>query len=117
MRSGMSAATSGTEELVLVCETSRSGREDHDKMTLELRRAILSACQLTPGEIVLVPPGTVPKTSSGKIQRLLVRQRLEAGTLRPERPSLRTIMRMKIGAGWLRAQQLARSLLRRPGDR
>jgi hypothetical protein len=34
-----------------------------------------------PDEIVVVPPGTLPKTSSGKLQRARTKSRYEAGVL------------------------------------
>jgi acyl-CoA synthetase (AMP-forming)/AMP-acid ligase II len=36
---------------------------------------------IPPKEVVLVEPGTVPKTSSGKLQRSACRQQFSAGEL------------------------------------
>jgi acyl-CoA synthetase (AMP-forming)/AMP-acid ligase II len=35
-----------------------------------------------PREVVLVPPGTIPKTSSGKLQRSACKQMVERGEVR-----------------------------------
>ena len=62
------------------------------------RGAVLRATTATPDAIVLVAPGTVPKTSSGKIQRDLMRRRYRTGDLRPGRPSLFTLVRLKVAS-------------------
>ena len=67
-------------------------------MMSEVRGAVLQSIGATPDVVVLVEPGTVPKTSSGKIQRDLMRKRYRAGDLRPGRPSLFTLVRLKVAA-------------------
>jgi 1-acyl-sn-glycerol-3-phosphate acyltransferase len=69
----------GTERLVVMAETRLT-----DPQRLEvLRRAIVGAAQsvldLPPDDIVLAPPHTVPKTSSGKIRRSAARALYETG--------------------------------------
>jgi len=46
-----------------------------------LRGRITDAVGIPPSEVVLVRPGTLPKTSSGKLQRSLCRERYEADSL------------------------------------
>ena len=58
--------------------------------------------------IVLVAPGTVPKTSSGKLQRDLMRRRYRAGDLRPGRPSLFTLVRLNVGSTIERVRSIGR---------
>ncbi len=69
--------------LVVVAET-RS--DDADELRLQVARAVKDAVGLAAREIVLVPAGTLPKTSSGKLQRSLCRSRY----LADEYPSART---------------------------
>ncbi|HET8929928.1 MAG TPA: fatty acyl-AMP ligase [Acidimicrobiales bacterium] len=69
--------------LVVVAET-RS--DDADELRLQVSRAVKDAVGLAAREIVLVPAGTLPKTSSGKLQRSLCRTRY----LADEYPSART---------------------------
>jgi 1-acyl-sn-glycerol-3-phosphate acyltransferase len=73
--------TTGTERLVVLAETRLEGAQELE----ELRRAVLAAAAdlagVPPDEVVLVPPGTVPKTSSGKIRRAAARERYERGAL------------------------------------
>ena len=66
----------GKEALVVVAE-SRS--EDGSTIRREVAERVLDAVGLPTSEVVLVAPGTLPKTSSGKLQRSLCRTRyLEA---------------------------------------
>jgi fatty-acyl-CoA synthase len=66
----------GKEALVVVAE-SRS--EDGQTVRKEVAERVLDAVGLPTSEVVLVAPGTLPKTSSGKLQRSLCRTRyLEA---------------------------------------
>lgn len=58
--------------LVVVAETRA---EQADELRLDVARAVKDAVGLAAREIVLVPAGTLPKTSSGKLQRTLCRSR------------------------------------------
>jgi len=68
----------GKENIVVVAEV-------RTEKPLEVRRAIRSrvidVCAAPPRDIVLVQPGTLPKTSSGKLQRSLCRKRYLAKEL------------------------------------
>ncbi len=70
-------AVRGTEEVVLVAETAerRAGLEE------EIKVAVTEATGMKPDKVVLVEPRTVPKTSSGKIQRFMARNWYLDGTL------------------------------------
>ncbi len=80
---GATEAKSGTERLVVIAET----REDDAARKSVMREAIGSLTQDVLGmpadDIVLAPPRTVLKTSSGKIRRAAVRELYETGRLRP----------------------------------
>ncbi len=68
--------------LVVVAETRST---EADELRLLVARAVKDAVGLAAREIVLVPAGTLPKTSSGKLQRSLCRTRY----LADEYPSAR----------------------------
>ncbi|WP_343232417.1 AMP-binding protein [Microvirga terricola] len=72
----------GSERLVVMAETRLIDLSQLDR----LRRAIIDASQsildISPDDIVFVPPHTVPKTSSGKIRRSAARAIYETGRLR-----------------------------------
>lgn len=70
------------EGLGLVVEMDRGWQPtDLDEATLAVRNAISCEHQLQVNELVFVRANTIPKTSSGKVQRLLVRNRWLAGNL------------------------------------
>ncbi|WP_280272610.1 fatty acyl-AMP ligase [Nocardia wallacei] len=72
----------GSEELVVVAEVKLgAGGGDLAELTAAVRSAVAAEFSITPREIVLVAPGTLPKTSSGKLQRHACRAEYEAGTL------------------------------------
>ncbi|ACB95518.1 AMP-binding protein [Beijerinckia indica] len=71
---GMTDRVSGTERLVIVAETRETdpaARHEIETRAHELTSAI---CGTPPDEVVLAPPRTVPKTSSGKIRRSATRE-------------------------------------------
>ncbi len=68
----------GKEAVIVVAETKATDEADAVRAAVHLR--VREAIGLPAEEIVLVSPGTLPKTSSGKLQRSLCRTRyLEAG--------------------------------------
>jgi fatty-acyl-CoA synthase len=71
----------GREAIVLVAET-RSGFEP-EPMRDAVATAVSDAVGVPPVDVVLVRPGTLPKTSSGKLQRSLCRDRYHADELEP----------------------------------
>ncbi len=75
----------GTERLVVVAESRAT-----DPISLaRIRAAIVVVCAeliaAAPDEIVIAPPGTVLKTSSGKIRRAATRDLYQRGRLLPTR--------------------------------
>jgi acyl-CoA synthetase (AMP-forming)/AMP-acid ligase II len=78
----------GQEKLVLVQEVERSQRLQFSPEEVEtrIREAVSTEHDVSAHRIVLIRPGTIPKTTSGKIQRSLTRdlwQRNELDVLRP----------------------------------
>ncbi|MGI9623803.1 MAG: fatty acyl-AMP ligase [Acidimicrobiales bacterium] len=65
----------GKEELVVVAEA-----RDVDEIDIrsDVAKRVRNTVGLPAKDIVLVPPGTVPKTSSGKLQRSACREQYEA---------------------------------------
>ncbi|MCP4434369.1 MAG: AMP-binding protein [Actinomycetia bacterium] len=68
----------GAQNIVVVAE-SRGG--DLDEIRREVTIAVTEAEGVPPKEVLLVEPGTVPKTSSGKLQRSAARASHKAETL------------------------------------
>ena len=87
LEAGMSAAFSvtvdGEEKLVLISEVTRRHRKpDLDSVVRAVRRAIAQEHQLQIYAILLIRPLSVPRTSSGKIQRHACKQGYLDDTLR-----------------------------------
>jgi fatty-acyl-CoA synthase len=61
----------GKESVVVVAET-RGGELDEIRHTVHTRA--LEVCGIPPRDVILVQPGTLPKTSSGKLQRSKCRE-------------------------------------------
>ena len=71
----------GTETIVVVAETKEERAEARAALQQKVGEAIAAAIGVPPDRVVLVAPGAVPKTSSGKIRRNDTRQRFVAGEL------------------------------------
>ena len=73
------------EQLVVVQEIERTFRRGvtRDELVASIREAIAKEHELTTGEIVLIRTGSLPKTTSGKLQRQLTRQMFRTGALSP----------------------------------
>ncbi|GGY05676.1 fatty acyl-AMP ligase [Streptomyces hiroshimensis] len=70
----------GRDRLVVVQEL-RDGTHAHDELLARVRRAVSGEFGVAPDTVLLVAPGTVHRTTSGKIQRTLMRDRYLAGEL------------------------------------
>src|SRR6185369_12485028 len=87
LRPGCGAAfaveVAGEERLVVAHEVDRQQRHQLDAAaaTITIRQAIATVHDLHPYAVVLLKPGSIPKTSSGKIQRHACRAAFLAGTL------------------------------------
>ncbi|MGZ4111781.1 MAG: AMP-binding protein, partial [Tumebacillaceae bacterium] len=84
--SGFGAAVSveiaGEERLVIVQEIDRQFRKANlDEVMRTVRQTVAEQFQLQVYAVVLIKPASIPKTSSGKIQRHACRDRFLAGTL------------------------------------
>jgi fatty-acyl-CoA synthase len=84
----------GTEDMILVCETRVTNTEELRKdLIFRIRRKVQQDTGSSPDKVLLVAPGTVPKTSSGKIQRGLTRKRYLDNDLNPGRKPFVTLAR------------------------
>jgi 8-amino-7-oxononanoate synthase len=71
----------GREEMVVVQEVERHKKADFGPVFRAIRRAVAAEHDLHLDAIVLVKAGSIPKTSSGKIQRHACRNGYLGGTL------------------------------------
>ena len=95
---GVTNETTGTEALVVVAETRESDHARREALIAAITERIADAIGLPPDAVVLAPPHTVPKTSSGKVRRARARElHLRGGFVR-SRPRLGTRLRLALAA-------------------
>src|SRR5260221_727757 len=80
---GSRDAATGTERVVVLAEMRNTGSENapsrHDDLKRMINDLAVSLTGAPADDILLAPPGTVPKTSSGKIRRVAAREYYERG--------------------------------------
>ncbi len=70
-----------TERVVVVAETREQDAAALDALHQQINEVSIDVLDMPPDEVVLAPPHTVLKTSSGKIRRAAVRELFENGHL------------------------------------
>ena len=103
---GRVAPGGDAEELVLLVELSREELGDGpERLAAEVAETVASRTGIRPAAVHLLEPGTLPRTSSGKMRRAEAARRLEAGTLAPpDRVNLLTLAREMLRSGVARAR-------------
>jgi 1-acyl-sn-glycerol-3-phosphate acyltransferase len=71
----------GTERIVLLVETRLTEPSKIEALRTRIVEVATTQLDMAPDEVVLAPPGTVPKTSSGKLRRSAARALYESGSL------------------------------------
>jgi len=82
----------GEERLVVVHEVERRRSLDVEEVAAAVRRAVAEQLEVQVYQVVLLPPGSLPKTSSGKVQRHVCRLGFLSG-------ELAVLARSELGAG------------------
>jgi fatty-acyl-CoA synthase len=88
----------GRERVVVAAETKLAEAE-HARLARAVRARVLEALALRVDEVLLLSPGSLPKTSSGKLQRPRARDMFRASTLGQK----------SAGGSWQLVRQLAAS--------
>lgn len=91
-------ATSGTDRLVVIAESHAKNASERDEIARRAREALLSSLGVSPDELVVVPPRTVLKTSSGKIRRAACREMFERGSLKSQPSTFEQCTRLVLTA-------------------
>jgi len=96
-------AKTGTERLIVLAETRESSTVERNRILTEINNLAVDLVGMPADEIVLAPPRTVLKTSSGKLRRTACRELYERGELTSAR---RATWRQLVSLGWssLKAQ-------------
>jgi 1-acyl-sn-glycerol-3-phosphate acyltransferase len=76
---GSVGRTSGTERVIVLAETRSRDTALDDELRHRINELAVSLIGSPVDDIVLAPPHTVPKTSSGKIRRVAAREYYERG--------------------------------------
>jgi len=78
----------GTERLVIVAETRVTDDARRERLRNDIVARVTDALGVPPDDVVMAPPGTVLKTSSGKIRRSATREIYRKGDILRPRPSV-----------------------------
>ena len=102
----------GTERLVVMAETRLTNPPAMDSLKARITEASAELLELPADEVVLVPPRTVPKTSSGKIRRSSARTLYEQGQLHGKtRSTWLQLTRLGLSGIRYRSRRIGRALL------
>ena len=94
---GVTDRASGTERVVVLAETRETDPTARADMQARAQEIAGDIAGTPPDEIVLAPPRTVPKTSSGKIRRSAAKELYESGQIdAPQRALWRQILRLTL---------------------
>jgi len=111
---GVTDAVSGTERIVVLAETLEADPTKRESSKARARDVVTTIVGWPPDDIVLVDPGTVPKTSSGKIRRAAAKEHYLAQQLNLPRRALRwQIARLWLAGVGGRLTRLSRGLRER----
>jgi len=83
---GALAPDGSGEQLVLLVERSHEGSVDEAGLCKAIRGCVVENTGLKVGEVELLEPGTLPRTSSGKLRRAEAQRQWLAGELAAPRP-------------------------------
>jgi len=81
---GSTSSDSGTERLIVLAETRKKDQRAYERLRAEINAIATDLVGGPPDEVVLAPPNTVLKTSSGKIRRNASRAIYERGMIGKE---------------------------------
>jgi 1-acyl-sn-glycerol-3-phosphate acyltransferase len=96
---GLSDAAAGTEKLVVVAETRERDTGRRSAIAAAVTELVSTGLGLPPDRVELIPPGSIPKTSSGKLRREETKQLYLAGTLSASKaPAWLQIVRLGAGS-------------------
>lgn len=80
-----SVDSDGIESLIIAAELERTSLKDlaFDEVVIAIRNRVVEVFGINATDIVLLRPATIPRTSSGKLRRVEVRESYMNGTLAP----------------------------------
>jgi len=99
----------GTEQLIVLAETRLREPGEHEHLRQAITDASIALLDMPPDHIVIAPPHTVPKTSSGKLRRSAAREIYETGKIGRKQVAL---WRQLVGLSLAGIPHLARRIIR-----
>jgi 1-acyl-sn-glycerol-3-phosphate acyltransferase len=94
---GSTDTDNGTERLVIIAETRETDAEQLKHLQRKVSAKVNDLAGTPPDEIVLAPPNTILKTSSGKLRRAASRQLYETGKIgKKARPAWMQILHFAV---------------------
>ncbi len=90
----------GTEKLIVIAETRSKKISNRDEVLSKVSQIILTSLDITPDDVVLVAPQTIPKTSSGKLQRAACKEAYLNGKLFKSKTPV-WLQQIKIFSRWM----------------
>ena len=103
---GLKDEASGTEKMVVVAETRERDAARRSAIASAVTDLVSRGLGLPPDRVELIPPGSIPKTSSGKLRREETKQLYLAGTLSASRaPAWLQIARLGTSSMWRNASR------------
>jgi 1-acyl-sn-glycerol-3-phosphate acyltransferase len=94
---GVADRASGTERMIVLAETRETDLAARAALQARVQRAASDIAGTPPDDVVLAPPRTVPKTSSGKIRRSAAKELYESGQLAARQRALwRQVLRLSL---------------------
>jgi fatty-acyl-CoA synthase len=114
---GLRDGGTGTEKLIVVAESREKDSAARSKIAAAVTEQISQGLGLPPDRVELIPPGSIPKTSSGKLRREETKQLYVAGTLSARKaPAWVQIVRLGTSSTARTAGQNISSSFRRVWD-
>jgi 1-acyl-sn-glycerol-3-phosphate acyltransferase len=95
---GLKGEGTGTEKLVIVAESREEDRGKRAAVVASINEEVSKGLGLPADRVELIPPGSIPKTSSGKLRREETKQLYLAGTLSSAKPPA-WVQIARLGAG------------------
>jgi acyl carrier protein len=106
---GLKGEETGTEKLVIVAESREEDRAKRAAVVAAINDELTRGLGLPPDRVELIRPGSIPKTSSGKLRRDETKQLYLAGTLAAAKPPA-WVQIARLGTGSLVKSALAAAL-------
>jgi fatty-acyl-CoA synthase len=114
---GLKDEASGTERLMVVAEAREGSATRRAALVAAITEQITKGLGLPPDRVELIPAGSIPKTSSGKLRREETKQLYLQGTLsKSKAPAWLQIARLGAASAWRTARSAAGAFLKRIGQ-